>query len=94
MPIGEFHWVKFSKICMLCIIFVVLFCFSGENLSVIVTFDPINVGNAPDLKFLGSDRYLERFRGKLVENLTKWDRNGDVVKEFLKLLGLGQINCF
>lgn len=59
----------------------------GENVSVIVTFDPFNVNSAPDLKFLGAERHLGKYRERLVENLEKWNRNGDVVGEFLKLLG-------
>lgn len=65
--------------------------FSGDSTSVIVTFDPFNVKNVPDLKFLGPERHLEKFRENLVDNLEKWDRDGDVLREFLKLLGMRQL---
>lgn len=65
-----------------------MFFFIAENLSVIATFDPFNINNPPNLKFLGAEQHIEKYTKNLIENLENWNYNNDVVTEFLKLLGL------
>lgn len=61
--------------------------FLGDDISVVLKLDPCKVNELPDLKFLGPPKESEAFNKKVAANLNNWDTDGDVVEEFLKLLG-------
>lgn len=53
-----------------------------------VTVDPYNVNQRPDLKFLGPERIVDLYRSRLNDNLESWDYNNDPFQQLLHLLGL------
>lgn len=58
-----------------------------DNVSIIVTFDPYKVRSVPNIKFLGPERLIEKYRVSLMENLADFDVDGNIIDELLKLLG-------
>ncbi|KAJ8917320.1 hypothetical protein NQ315_002342 [Exocentrus adspersus] len=62
-----------------------------ENFSVIITVNPSDVSRLPDIKFLGPERSVDKYRDALNANLCDWDPSGGVFSGILSLLGL---ECF
>lgn len=61
----------------------------GENISVVITFDPYNVVLRPDIRILGPDRLAEPFNSRLNENLGHWVvAQNNIFQTVLDLLGL------
>lgn len=60
----------------------------GENISLILTVDPLNIKNIPDVKFLGPAKLSENFRTTVNDNLEHWDKNNDILIEILRLIGM------
>ncbi|KAH1011471.1 hypothetical protein HUJ04_000836 [Dendroctonus ponderosae] len=60
----------------------------GENISTIITVDPFNIYERPDIKFLGPDRLIESFSSSLNENIGKWVYQENIFQGILDLLGL------
>lgn len=58
-----------------------------DNVSVIVTFDPHKIKSVPNIKFLGPERLVEKFRASLMENLVNFDIDGNIINELLTVLG-------
>ncbi|XP_044260130.1 E3 ubiquitin-protein ligase FANCL [Tribolium madens] len=61
-----------------------------QNLSVIVTIDPLNVKARPELKFLGPERRVSQCLEKLSRKLDEWDDSGDFFEQLLKILDLNK----
>lgn len=59
----------------------------GENISTIITVDPFNVYERPDIKFLGPDRLIESYSSSLNENIGKWAYQENILQGILDLLG-------
>nr|XP_023015192.1 E3 ubiquitin-protein ligase FANCL-like [Leptinotarsa decemlineata]XP_023015193.1 E3 ubiquitin-protein ligase FANCL-like [Leptinotarsa decemlineata]XP_023015194.1 E3 ubiquitin-protein ligase FANCL-like [Leptinotarsa decemlineata]XP_023015195.1 E3 ubiquitin-protein ligase FANCL-like [Leptinotarsa decemlineata]XP_023015196.1 E3 ubiquitin-protein ligase FANCL-like [Leptinotarsa decemlineata]XP_023015197.1 E3 ubiquitin-protein ligase FANCL-like [Leptinotarsa decemlineata]XP_023015198.1 E3 ubiqu len=60
----------------------------GENISMILTVDPLNVSRIPEIKFLGPEPLVEAYRTTINGNLKKWDQNNDTFSEILHLIGI------
>lgn len=61
--------------------------FSGENFSVIITINPMDVSRLPEITFLGPERLVEEYRNTLNSNITEWEPKNGMFSETLKLLG-------
>ncbi|EFA05477.1 E3 ubiquitin-protein ligase FANCL-like Protein [Tribolium castaneum] len=59
-----------------------------QNLSVIVTIDPLNVRARPELRFFGPERLVHQHLDELNEKLEEWNDRGDFLEELLKILSL------
>lgn len=60
----------------------------GDDVSMILTIDPCNIAQIPEIKFLGPGSITESYRMTMNENLEKWDPQNDIVFEILQLIGL------
>ncbi|KAJ8956239.1 hypothetical protein NQ318_014970 [Aromia moschata] len=60
----------------------------SENVSALITVDPYNVASIPDIKFLGPERLVSKYRNIVNENLEHWTSGEDVYLQLLNLLGL------
>ncbi|XP_044739066.1 E3 ubiquitin-protein ligase FANCL [Chrysoperla carnea] len=60
----------------------------GHNVSIQITFDPLNILNLPQIQFMGSENGVAPFRESFINNLDNWDPEYDVVQNILRLIDL------
>ncbi|RZC36407.1 E3 ubiquitin-protein ligase FANCL-like, partial [Asbolus verrucosus] len=58
----------------------------GQNLSVVIMVDPLNINVRPDLKFLGPERLILEYREKLNKKLNDWNENTNMLQGLLDIL--------
>lgn len=59
-----------------------------QSLSVLINIDPLNPADLPDIKLLGSDTEVAKYRNIMSENLQKWDSECNLLDNLMTLLNV------
>ncbi|XP_066257766.1 E3 ubiquitin-protein ligase FANCL-like isoform X2 [Euwallacea similis] len=60
----------------------------GENISVIITVDPFNMFQRPDIRFLGPEKSIEPYNTNFNNNFANWGLTENIFQAILDLLGI------
>ncbi|XP_066148809.1 E3 ubiquitin-protein ligase FANCL-like isoform X1 [Euwallacea fornicatus] len=60
----------------------------GENISVIITVDPFNIFQRPDIRFLGPEKSVEPYNTNFNNNFGNWALTENIFQAVLDLLGI------